>query len=241
MSIGWNAATTSCCNIAFSTLSTSTSAVVGTLVNSMTTWGTETQTGSDSASYKPVGLLSVSGTLYAFTTRQNPTRNAGDSFKNTQANAQIIKSTDHGVTWTPAPPSTAAPYASPQFPSGSYGNFGSPFFVQYGQDYAGNTVDNAGTYVYAISNDGFWNNGSSRSIIGRVPISAIGNLSASDWTFFTGGDGSNSANWSATASSATSILTNSGELSQASVQYIPSLGRYLMIAWYYPSIPVVRW
>src|SRR6266436_1002990 len=43
-------------------------------------------------------------------------------------------------------------------------------------------------YVYATSNNGFWDNGDNY-ILGRVLRSKIGALKAADWTFYQGGDG----------------------------------------------------
>lgn len=49
-------------------------------------------------------------------------------------------------------------------------------------------------YVYAFSNDGFWDNGNNL-ILGRVARNRIGNLNAADWQFYKGGDGMLDANW----------------------------------------------
>jgi hypothetical protein len=60
--------------------------------------------------------------------------------------------------------------------------FAAPYFVEYGQDGRA-SVDDADRYVYALSNDGFWDNGNSL-VLGRVARSKIGDLRAADWQFY---------------------------------------------------------
>src|SRR6185437_8094833 len=55
---------------------------------------------------------------------------------------------------------------------------------------------------------------------------------AADYQFFTGGDGSQDSAWSSSESAAQPILTNTGELSWAAIQYIPGRG-YLLFTFYY--------
>ena len=233
---GWNniGGSNAGSNIAINTVTSSTPAFVGTSVNTMAAWGGQAQTGSDGNTFKSTGIISVGGVLYWFVQRDNSTVLTSAPFLQTAKNAQIIKSSDHGVTWTPTPPSTAQPYASPQFPVATYAHFGAPSFIQYGQNYSCPGVDNCGTYVYAISNDGFWNNGNNL-YLGRVLISAIGNLSAADWQFYQGGDGSVSSNWGS-ISTAVSVLSGSKTLGVPGVQYVPALGQYVMMEWYYPAV-----
>ena len=71
--------------------------------------------------------------------------------------------------------------------------FATPYFVEYGQDGRA-SVDNADRYVYALSNDGFWDNGNNL-ILGRVARSKIGNLRAADWQYYRGGDGMEDSAW----------------------------------------------
>ena len=228
---GWQA-TAPTHNFMFSTLSNATTSMTGSLVNGMTAFGTVAQAGSDGGNYKVFGIISVNGTIYAATARSHGSVNGLG--QTVGFSVQIIKSSDHGVTWTPQPPSTAEPYASPMFPTA----FPTPSFVQYGQDYQGQTVDNSSLYVYAVSTDVGWNN-SSNLLLGRVLISAIGNLSASDWSFWKGtpsDDIANSANWDSNYSNAVSVLTSTLKLGASGIQYVPSAGKYVMMQWYYPSI-----
>jgi hypothetical protein len=164
------------------------------------------------------------------------------------ADASIIKSTDHGRTWSNAfgttgdpngavpPPSPSGHGAKAMFPGST---FATPEFIQYGQDdNPASTADGGNQYVYAISNDGYAYDGS-YMMLGRVPRSAIGDLNAADWQFYTGppgGDGMNDANWSSDVSKATHIVSAPHQLSQSGVQYEPSLHEYIMTSFYYPFV-----
>lgn len=227
-STGWDGVGT--WNLAISTLSSFNSSVRGTLVNQMTAFGGVSQIGSDGATYKPTGLISINGTLYLFATRQ-VYGSAGSGWLQSALTSQLVKSSDHGATWTPLPPSTAQPYVSPMFPSPT---FAAPNFIQYGKDYQGNTVDNSSVYVYAISSTN-WDNGSAL-YLGRVKVANIGNLNAADWSFWIGGDGMLDASWSSNLNNAVPILSSTYRLSVTAIQYFPGYG-YLMLEWYYPNLP----
>jgi hypothetical protein len=56
--------------------------------------------------------------------------------------------------------------------------FSNPFFVQCGKDGKG-TKDGADQYVYAVSNDGTWNNGNWMTL-GRVARRLIERLDSND-------------------------------------------------------------
>lgn len=227
----WNGASPTS-NMAISSITTFDSSTVGTLVNSMSIFGTQFTTGgSDGATWKTIGLISVNGVLYWFASRE-VYGSSGTGFIQTALSSQLIKSSDHGVTWTPLPPAGVQPYASPMFTTTK---FSTPGFIQYGKDYQGNTAHNSNNYVYAISNDGSWNNGS-KFYLGRVLVSNIGNLSAADWSFYIGGDGMSDASWNSSPSSAVSILSSPQALGQTSAQYIPAFDCYVMFGWYYPSL-----
>jgi hypothetical protein len=226
---GWQDPTSA--NVMMGYLDGYTDSLTGYNINYMSAWGSEGQTGTDGATYKSYGLISVGGVLYMFVARD--VYATGAPYIETTTASQLIKSSDNGVTWTPAPPSTAQPYASPMFPGGE---FPTPMFLQYGQNYSCPNIHNCQNYVYAYSNlPGSWNNGNSM-ILGRVSVANIGNLSASDWTFYQGGDGMQDANWGSYSTAAT-ILSGSYQASMADAQYIPAAGRYLLPQWYYTTIP----
>lgn len=225
MNIGWqNAAQLS--NFTIGKLSTFDSSVVGSMVNPMTAFGPFVGAGSDGKNYKAMGLISVSGVLYALVARMTA-MSAGSGFKQVQDNAQIIKSIDHGVTWTPMPPSTANPYVSPMFPGVFMGN-ASP--IQYGQDYVGNTVDNSNQYVYWMACSTYTYDADTL-YLARVKISEIGLLDATKWSYYkgAGANGMLDANWDSNSANATPIISDPGWLGSGGAQYIPQYGRYLYI------------
>ncbi len=61
---------------------------------------------------------------------------------------------------------------------GSY--FAAPYFIDYGGGRP--STDGADQYVYAVSNNGFWDNGD-RLVLGRVRRDRIGLLKGDDWDF----------------------------------------------------------
>lgn len=219
------------CNTAVSKLSTFDTTMTGSIVNTMQGFGPSTTLGSDGASWKGNSIISVNGVLYEFVSRQIY-GTAGSVWRQSAFGGQLLKSSDHGVTFTPQPPSTSQPFTSPMF---SGATFAAPVFVQYGQDYQGNTVHNSNLYVYAISNNGFWNNGDAL-YLGRCLISAIGNQSGADWSFYTGGDGMLDVNWSTTWASASPLVSKTKSLGLTGAQYLPAFKQYVMFGWYYPSI-----
>ncbi len=171
---------------------------------------------------------SLDGTIYWVVARHKYGEDSGDPKRRQPAsNASIIKSTDFGKTWTR---SAKENYDQPMFPGS---RFAAPYFVEYGQDGRA-SVDNADRYVYALSNDGFWDNGNNL-ILGRVARSKIGNLSASDWQYYRGGDGMEDSAWMSDMAGAKLVLDAPGRLGMNGAVWVPGLRRYIMIGWYYPA------
>ena len=108
-----------------------------------------------------------------------------------------------------------------------------PFFIHYGKDGKAD-VHGADKYVYAVSNDGFWDNGNDM-ILARVRRAKIADLRAADWEFFTKGDGLTDGAWSKKMSDALPIIRDKGKCSMTGAAYLPQLHRYLMIQWHYTS------
>jgi hypothetical protein len=233
-------------NLQISKLSDFSTSMTGTIVNDMNAnFGGQTQPGNtDNATFKAMGMISVNGTLYVGVAKQVYGQNTGigTAARQSSANMQIIKSSDHGVNWTPLPPNgQAQPYPSPMF-SGLVNN--TCFFVQYATaDYQNNTVDGSDQFVYAVSNDGFWNNGN-KLFLGRVLITDLPKLDGTLWSYYQGGDGSQPAAWvlgSAGWASAQPIINpapsgSSLKVSSNGVQYLPAFKQYVHIQWWYPSI-----
>ena len=174
----------------------------GTTINEMKDYGFAGQKGPDSASWKTMNTYSVDGVLYMVVTRCLYPEQSGDS-KNRHVfrNSSIIKSTDKGLTWTR---SESENYKNPMFPGL---RFGAPYFVWYGKDGEA-SVDNADKYVYAVSNNGHFEDGDNY-IIGRVLRSRLSNLDAKDWQFFSGGDGMQDKNWSSDMNKTKPVLEDS--------------------------------
>lgn len=213
-----------------------TTSLTATLVNSMDAFGQFTQTGSDGAAFKSYGITckTVSGTDYLLLFVARDTYNhTTPPYIETVANAQLVKSTNSGSTFSPQPPSTAQPYASPTLPGTT---FPTPMFVNYGQDGSCSGVDGCNTYAYLVSNEGCWNN-CSTLIVARILWTAIvGTPTSSDFACYQGGDGSLDANWGSCAT-ASPIISSSYHVSMAGMQYFPPCGCYYVPEWYYTGIP----
>ena len=182
--------------------------------------------GPDGANWKLMNAYAVDDVLYMFITRcVYPWKSLDPEHRHWWLNASIIKSADGGKTWErPAKDN----YEHPMFPGH---RFATAYFVWYGKDGAA-SVDNADKYVYAVSNNGFFENGDDY-ILGRVLRSKLPALSASDWTFYRGGDGMQDGSWAPSPEAAKSILVSPRHLSMTGMSYVPSLGRYVMVAWRY--------
>jgi hypothetical protein len=222
-------------NLAVNSFGTSTPpGLVGALVNSMDAYGYGGQLGDDGASWKADGLVCVDGVLYLSVSRHwygKPETNNVQISKN----STIVKSDDYGSTWNSEPP-TGEPFPSPMFPGPK---FATPFFVQYDKDGAPPTpvVDEADGYVYAVSTDGYWDNGNAMHL-GRVRRERLPDLDASQWEFYTGmeNDTPRWQNGLAGLAAAAPMLSAEGRCGQTAVHFIPGLKRYVMPQWSYPDL-----
>ena len=177
----------------------------GVTVNPMSDYGKEDQKGHDGCTWKSSGCYCLDGTIYWVVARHKYGQDSGDPKRRQPANnASIIKSTDFGKTWTR---SANENYDRPMFPGN---RFATPYFVEYGRDGRA-SVDNADRYVYALSNDGFWDNGNNL-ILGRVARSKIGNLRATDWQYYNGGDGMDDSAWMSDMARANLVLDAPGQV-----------------------------
>ncbi len=198
----------------------------GRRVNGMDEYGHAGQSNADSANWKACGQECIDSVFYMFVSRNKYGHKSGDKLmRQTAFNSRLIKSFDKGKTWI-RPESEN--YATPMW-AGS--QFSSPFFVHYGKNGGNETKDNAHKFVYAISNNGFWNGGDNY-IIGRVPHSKLNLLNAKDWSYYNGGDGNKDKNWIPEITKAKHILDLPAKCGQMGATYIPSLKKYVMIAWY---------
>ncbi|HTF28499.1 MAG TPA: hypothetical protein VK625_06620 [Flavitalea sp.] len=200
----------------------------GTTINEMKDYGFAGEKGPDSASWKTMNSYSVDGILYMFVTRCLYPEQSGDAKKrHIFRSSSIIKSADKGLTWTR---SESENYNNPMFPGL---RFGAPYFVWYGKDGEA-SVDNADKYVYAVSNNGHFEDGDNY-IIGRVLRSKLANLNAKDWQFFSGDDGMQDKNWNGDMNKSKPVLQDSMNCSMTGMTYIKGLGRYVMVVWHYTT------
>jgi hypothetical protein len=203
--------------------------LVGTTVNTMIAFGPGSGSGPDGCTWKSSGCLALNGTIYWFVARHHYGDDSGDKFKRQPAHdGSIIKSTDGGIRWTrPAQEN----YDHPMFPGT---RFAAGYFIDYGQEGHEAVADGSDTYVYATSNNSFWDNGDD-NILGRVKRSDMPKLSAADWQFYTGGDGTSDTNWTSDMNKAVPVISDPDKLGMTGAVYLPKQKSYLMICWYYPA------
>lgn len=171
--------------------------------------------------WKGAGLTCIDGVLYlGLYWQTGPGKGSPTKTSWNAANSSIIKSVDHGQTWTPT-----ASKGKPMFPGKQ---FPTPFFVQYGKDYSGAMDD----FIYIVSNDGGWNNWD-RMILARVPRTKMPALNRADWAFFAGADTTNNPTWSADVSEAAAIFEHKGFTGMTGIQYVPAIKRFVMGQWSY--------
>ena len=198
----------------------------GTTVNPMLDYGKWGERGPDKCTWKSSGCTCLNGVLYWVVARHMYGEDSGDPYRRQPAHdASIIKSSDFGKTWTRLAQEN---YDHPMFPGS---RFATPYFIEYGRS-AG--VDNSRRYVYAVSNNGFWDCGDDM-ILGRVRKAKIDALQGADWEYFTVGDGMRSSVWSHNFNDAQPIVAGTRKWGMTGGVYLPAHGRYLMIGWYYPA------
>ena len=196
----------------------------GSNINLMADYGALAESKEDKCNWKSSGALYIDGTIYLVVGRHCYGFESGDYNKRqTVRCASIIKSTDGGKTWTP---SADKCYSEPMFGP----EFGTPYFIHYGKNYDTSSApeeDMADTYVYAISNNGFWDGGDSY-ILGRVRKDKIDRLDKNDWEFLLTPDGSE---WGRDAKEAYKIIHSTLSCGETGATYIPELGKYMLISW----------
>ena len=222
-------------NLAFNKLSGNTAdALVGSLVNPMSEYGKAGQKGPDNATWKACGQECIDGVFYAFVSRNTYGSDSHDPLtRQTARNASLIKSTDHGRTWTR---SAQENYERPMWSGGS---FGAPFFVHYGRNGGQVEQDGATQYVYACSTNGFWNDGDTL-ILGRVLRSQLSRLNSADWEYLSARDGSTTSSWSRSINRAVPILNRPRRCGQTPITFVTEVGVYLLVSWYNTET-MTRW
>jgi hypothetical protein len=214
--------------------------VQGETVNAMREFGKGGELKEDKASWKASGLICVDGVLYLAVSRHYYD-GVGDTSSDSAHHfwiqetwdASIVKSSDHGKTWSEAPKLGHA-----MFPGRVFSN---PFFIQYGRDGKG-TKDGAAEYVYAVSNDGTWNNGNWMTL-GRVSRGLIERLDPDDWEFIHDFDEKGQPVWRPRHDNAHYIFRSPGRASMTGIHHVAPLDLYIMPQWHYPLLddPKRRW
>ncbi len=173
--------------------------------------------GSGGGGPKPTGMICVKGVLYLAVQNLLGKKPPVYGTKSQHgSDATIIRSRDHGLTWSPA----RADIKTPMFPGDA---FGGPAFVNVGRNNAG-APDK---YVYAVSADQ-WDNGSNLRV-GRVDANKIEDASA--WQWISGFKNDNHPRWSHTLAQATAVLTDDRRISAPEMVYIAAAHRYLLLTW----------
>lgn len=166
---------------------------------------------------KPSGMICVGGVLYlAFQNALGKRPPARGERSQHGSDATIVRSLDHGRSWTPARSAISAP----MFPGHA---FGGPAFVNVGRNHDG-APDG---FVYAVSADQ-WDNGSHLRT-GRVPADRIMDAGAWEWVGLLGGDGPPC--WTRDLASATPVLSRERNISLPEMVYVAPLSRYLLLTW----------
>jgi hypothetical protein len=207
----------------------------GSLVNEMVDYGKGGQEWPNGMNWKPTGADCIDGVIYAFVDndwygfRNAYGGNAVDShLRETVNNMSLIKSADKGLTWTR---DAQANYDHPMWTSRK---FSTAYFVKYGQNGGRSTQDDQDKYVYAISNDGYWNCGS-YFYLGRVSRSKIGNLNPADWEFLSDGK------WSGKVEDATPVpgFPNGWmKCTMGSPIWLGKIRKYVTVTWFDPGTTV---
>lgn len=196
--------------------------LTGIPVHPMDDYGKANQKEADNATWKICGQECIDGVFYAFVARNVYGKdNKGDPLmRQSSFHASLIKSTDRGRTWTR---SAAENLRAPMWPGT---RFGAPSFIHFGQDGGAVSKDAADRFVYAVSNNGFWNGGDD-FVLGRVERAKLARLQASDWEYRAGED-----QWVKDPGAAVPVLRRPGKLGWTSPCYLPSLERYLLVSWH---------
>jgi hypothetical protein len=225
----------------------------GQAQNCMSAYGAENQTWSSPlsssscyASWKAVGLSCIGNTLYLTVSRQI----YGGGYFGNQGNpactypwqksmdASIISSNDFGASWSQTPPLNNND-PTVQFPG--FG-FGAPAFIGYGRGMNLGPADGARRYVYMISNDGYWANGTTMYLARASRSADLQNRA--NWQYLTSTPAPSWGPQSQAIPILESTVTCSsnecnGHFGVSQAQYIPSSngapGVYILPQWYYPT------
>jgi hypothetical protein len=201
--------------------------IFGQTVNTLAAYGKGGQKAPDGCTWKSSGCCFLDGSLYLVVARHRYGEESGDPFRRqTAQNASIIRSNDLGLTWTR---SEHANYDEPMFPGR---RFATPYFIDYGV--RGAIADASDRYIYALSNNGFWDCGDD-FILARIPRARLPFLKSSDWEYYAGTNWMGKQAWSRASGEAHPVIAANGKCGMTGAAYLASKRRYVLINWYYPA------
>jgi hypothetical protein len=229
-------------NMAIGTFGDSTPPnLTGNIINGMEAYGRGGQLGADGACWKGNGITSVDGVLVLSISRHWYHVRDYDH-RQISRHCSLVKSEDGGKTWLPNP-HLAEPLPDPLFPGP---RFAICFFVDYGQDGAlpEPIPHQADTYIYAISNDGYWNNGNAIHLA-RVARDKLTALKLGDWEFYCGyRSRENQPIWRSGKPGLEAcypILSKPFGFGQTGMNFLPAFQCYVLIGWHYPRLSLENW
>jgi hypothetical protein len=126
--------------------------------------------------------------------------------------AGIMHSDDGGKTWENVPERDTPYLLGPRFAGMQ--------FLNFGPGYTG-VPKELGDFVYAVGNDGYWENGDN-VFLARVMRDSVQRRGA--WEFFGGG-----GKWVKDENASAPVLSDPGHVSHPSITYVPALRRYLLV------------
>ena len=203
--------------------------LAGSPVNPMNAYGKANQALSNGANWKVTGADCIDGVFYAFVAenwygKQNAYGGAArdPAMRQTVVNMSLIKSTDQGRTWH------RDAEANRDRPMWTNKKFSTGFFFKYGRNGGGTQQDEQDKYVYAMSDDGYWNSGAAL-YLGRVPRAKIGDLNAADWEYFANGG------WTRNLDAATpvpGVPNGQNKCTMGTPVWLAALHKYVAPVWY---------
>ncbi len=171
--------------------------------------------------WKGNGILYVDGALYLSVSQHTAVDIGLDNVQRAHS-ASIVRSLDYGRTWSPKPTADQS-----MFPTH---RFATPFFVQFGQAYAGAPAPYE-DHIYAVATAS-WNNGN-YMVLGRVRRERMGRLDPGDWEFFAGANERDEATWQSDILKAQPVFRLRGCTSETGIHYVPAIDRFILPQWAY--------
>jgi hypothetical protein len=172
--------------------------------------------------WKANGMTCIDGVLYLSVSQHSGAGEYPDCVQRVY-DASIVRSEDHGKTWSAKPLAGKGMFPGPRFAT--------PFFVQFGQNGQG-AMDN---FIYAVSSSGTWNNGN-YMVLGRVKRNFIWCLRPTDWEFFHHADDNGNPVWTSKVEQAGGIFKHRGFTSMTGIQWVPAVERFIMGQWAYANL-----